>query len=84
MAQIRRQGYSVDNMEHEEGIYCIASPIRGHTGEVIAAVSITTTSLRLKMEDLVAHLPVLKGTVDEISRELGYVETANTASRDRG
>ena len=74
--QIRRQGYSVDNMEHEEGVYCLARPIRDHTGEVIAAVSITTTSLRLKLEKLMVHLPTLTATVDEISRELGYVEPA--------
>ncbi len=76
LAQIRRQGYSVDNMEHEEGVYCIARPIRDHTGEVVAAVSITTTSLRLKLEKLMVHLPTLTATVDEISRELGYVEPA--------
>ena len=76
LAQVRRQGYSVDNMEHEEGVYCIACPIRDHTGEVIAAVSITTTSLRLKLEKLMVHLPTLTARVDEISRELGYVEPA--------
>ena len=74
LAQIRRQGYSVDNMEHEEGVYCIACPIRDHTGEVIAAVSVTTTSLRLKLEKLMALLPTLTATVDAISQELGYVE----------
>jgi DNA-binding IclR family transcriptional regulator len=76
LAQIRRQGYSVDNMEHEEGVYCIACPIRDHTGEVIAAVSITTTSLRLQLEKLMVHLPTLTATVDEISGELGYVGPA--------
>ena len=79
--QIEHQGYSVDNMEHEDGVYCMACPIRGHTGEVIAAVSITTTSLRQKMEDLMAHLRVLLETVNEISRELGYVEPPKAASR---
>ena len=76
LAQIRSQGYSVDNMEHEEGVLCIARPIRGHTGEVIAAVSITTTSLRFQMEELMAHLPALARTTDEISRDLGYVKPA--------
>ena len=82
LAQIRHQGYSADNMEHEEGVYCIACPIRGHTGEVIAAVSITTTSLRQKMEGLMMHLPTLAATVDQISRELGYVESPKAASRN--
>ena len=80
LAQIRHRGYSVDNMEHEEGVYCIACPIRDHTGEVIAAVSITTTSLRLKIEKLMVHLPTLAATVDEISRELGYAGPAENDS----
>jgi len=27
LQKIREQGYAVDNMEHEEGIYCVAGPI---------------------------------------------------------
>ena len=60
LTQIRHQGYGVDNMEHEDGVYCVACPIRGHTGEVIAAVSITTNSLRLEVEGLLVHLPPLR------------------------
>ncbi len=71
--QIRHQGYSVDNMEHEEGVYCVACPMRDHTGEVIASVSITTTSLRQDLSELMTLLPLLTETVDGISREMGYV-----------
>lgn len=40
LRMIRLQGYSIDNSENEEGIRCVALPIRDHTGSVIAAISI--------------------------------------------
>ncbi|HCL78906.1 MAG TPA: IclR family transcriptional regulator, partial [Synergistaceae bacterium] len=35
---VRKQGYSVDNEEYIEGLVCIAAPVRGRTGEVVAAM----------------------------------------------
>lgn len=37
----RKTGYTVDNSEHEEGVYCIAAPIYDYTGKVIAAISVS-------------------------------------------
>lgn len=78
LAKIREQGYAIDNMEHEDGIYCIACPIRGHTGEVIAAISVTAPSLRLELDDLTSYLPLVQKEVRAISQELGYVEPERT------
>ncbi len=40
LRMIRQQGYSIDNSENEEGIRCVALPVRDHEGKVIAAISI--------------------------------------------
>lgn len=40
LRMIREKGYAIDNSENEEGIRCVALPIRDHTGSVIAAISI--------------------------------------------
>lgn len=43
---IRQRGYSVDNMEHEYGVKCVAVPIKNKEGKVIAAYSISGPSPR--------------------------------------
>ena len=40
LRMIRERGYSIDNSENEEGIRCVALPVRNHEGKVIAAISI--------------------------------------------
>ena len=52
LAEIRQQGYSVDDMEHEFGIRCISVPIFGADGEVKAAVSVSGPSMRFNSEDV--------------------------------
>jgi len=37
---IRERGYGIDDEEREKGVRCLAAPVRNHTGEVVAAVSV--------------------------------------------
>ena len=37
---IRERGYGLDEEEREKGVCCVAAPIRNHTGEVVAAISV--------------------------------------------
>ena len=47
---IRRRGYSIDDCEHEIGVYCVAAAIRDRRGKVLAGISVTGNSLCLKPE----------------------------------
>lgn len=47
LEEIRRRGYAVDNMEHEYGVVCLALPVFGAGGRIVAAVSASAPSLRL-------------------------------------
>lgn len=38
---VRRQGFAIDQEEITRGIVCVASPVRGHNGELIGAISVT-------------------------------------------
>lgn len=49
---IKTRGYSVDNMEHEYGIKCVAVPIRSIRGSVIGAISVSAPSLRFTDENI--------------------------------
>jgi len=71
LAQIHERGYAIDNEENEEGVRCVAAPIRNYTGTVVAAVSISGPTFRLKAEDIPALAAVLVKVADEISAELG-------------
>ncbi len=46
LRQIVALGYAVNDQEREEGVRCVAAPVRDHSGGVIAAISIAGPSMR--------------------------------------
>lgn len=73
LERVRANGYAVDNAEHEDFIHCIAAPIKGARGEVLAAVSMSVPKVLLDFDGLLAHLPDLLATAEAASIECGYV-----------
>jgi len=73
LADVRAQGYAVDDEENEEGIRCVGAPLMNDRGEAIAAISISGPSVRLATERIHGELKtqVIK-TALEISKRLGY------------
>jgi DNA-binding IclR family transcriptional regulator len=72
LQQVRENGYAVDNEEREEGLRCIAAPIRDHTGEIIAGMSVAGPAFRLvSSQDLVVAKLVM-AIAAELSATLGY------------
>jgi len=49
---VRTKGYAVDNEEYFKGVRCLAAPVYGSDGEVVAAVGITAATLRFPLEDV--------------------------------
>ncbi|WP_447003405.1 IclR family transcriptional regulator [Saccharothrix isguenensis] len=70
--RVRTAGYAVDNAEHEDFIHCIAAPVRGARGEVVAAVSLSVPKVLLDFDGLLAHLPDLLATARAASVECGW------------
>ncbi|UNC90883.1 IclR family transcriptional regulator [Candidatus Contubernalis alkaliaceticus] len=73
LSLIRERGYSLDIEEMEEGVKCIAAPIRDHEGRVIAAVSISGPVARMtekRLKDMI--IQNLTDTTQKISINLGY------------
>jgi len=71
LAEVRRQGFAVDDEESSVGVRCIAMPVRDYTGRIVAAISVTAPSLRMddnKMADVKESLAV---ACKKISRYLG-------------
>ncbi len=72
LAKIRRRGYAIDNMEHEQGVRCVGAAVRNHTGEVLASISVSGPSQRMTVDRIEAIAPLVMNTAEEISKRLGY------------
>jgi len=74
LKEVQKRGYSIDNMEHEEGIQCVGAPIRNHRGEVFAAVSISGPSQRFNPPRIETMSKLVTEAAREILRKMGYRE----------
>lgn len=73
LEEIRRTGIAYDNEELSVGLKGVGAPIRDHTGQVVAALSIGAPAYRLAGEKLVAVEEALREAADAISRTMGYL-----------
>lgn len=47
LAQVRADGFAVDDEEHHSGLRCVASPVFNHLGDVVGAISVSGLAIRL-------------------------------------
>ena len=81
---IRERGYGIDDQEREKGVRCLAAPVRNHTGEVVAAVSVAGPVDRLP-QDLVGSdiAAAVVAAARTISIDLGAVEDKGPIESNR-
>jgi DNA-binding IclR family transcriptional regulator len=84
LERVRAAGYAVDNSEHEDFIHCVAAPIRGARGEVVAAVSTSVPKVLLDFDGLLALLPDLQATARAASAECGWTDAQPGRTPARG
>lgn len=68
---IRTQGYAFDNEESNLGVQCVAAPVRDATGAAVAAISITSPTVRMDRDRFVK---LTRQGAEEISKRLGYLQ----------
>ncbi|MCF3144173.1 IclR family transcriptional regulator [Streptomyces platensis] len=78
LATVREQGWATDLGGHEESINCVAAPVRGADGRLVAAMSVSAPNVVISAEELLGLLPLVRRTADAISRE--YSGTAVPSS----
>jgi len=69
---IRSQGFSIDDEELEAGIRAIAAPIRNHTGDMIAAISIPGPTSRMTDDRIPQITATLSDTAQAVSHRMGW------------
>lgn len=72
LAQVRSQGYALDNEEKELGVRCVAAPIFGPEGEVVAALSLSAPASRLSQEAAKRLAEKVREAALRVSLHLGY------------
>ena len=72
LARIRESGVSHDNQEDVEGVECFAAPILGTNGAVVASMSISGPSVRMRGQ-AVALQDAVRETARRISFVLGWI-----------
>jgi len=72
LVKVAERGFAVDNAEHEDFIHCIAAPVRGPNGEVLAAASMSVPKVLLDYEGLLALVPELQAAAREASVHSGW------------
>lgn len=69
--RVKERGYALDQEENEVGIRCVAAPIRGSDGSVLAAVSLSGATIYITDERQQQLVPEVLRCADAISRGLG-------------
>ena len=78
IVEIRARGYAIDDEEIEQGLRCVAAPIRDHSGAVVAAVSISGPTTRVTQDGLGDLAKAVEACARAISQELGAPQKVTT------
>ncbi len=73
LSRVREAGYALDLEEYEEGLRCVAAPIRDSGGRVVAAVGIAGPAGRLPDGSLLRLIAPVMNAGASLARNLGYL-----------
>jgi len=69
---IRRRGFAIDNEEKELGLRCVSAAVRGDSGKMLAALSVSGPAFRVTQERVPEIGVAVKQAATDLSYELGY------------
>ena len=80
LVRVREQGCALDLEEFEEGLRCVAAPVRDHSARVVAALGVAGPRRRFEDEHLEALVQMVVAAAGDLSRNLGYVDRHHQVS----
>jgi DNA-binding IclR family transcriptional regulator len=66
LRQIRKERVSFDREEYLVGVVCMAVPVVGKNGEMLAALAIQAPKARMDVNTVRPHLPALRCAASEL------------------
>lgn len=72
LIKVRQQGHSYESGESTPGVTCVAAPVRGHDGEVVASLSVSVPDLRWPERSREKWIEVVRSGAARLSHELGH------------
>jgi DNA-binding IclR family transcriptional regulator len=81
MCEYAAQGYAFDLEENEDRIRCVAAPIRGVSGAIVASISVTSAAQYMDEVRMRGLSLVVKKTAHAISAALGFNGSAKRRAR---
>ncbi len=69
---VRSRGYAIDDEEKEVGLRCVSAAVRGHSGKLFAAMSVSGPAFRMTKERIPEVGQAVMRAANELSAELGY------------
>lgn len=72
LRSVRMRGYAIDNEEKEEGLRCVGAAVRGHSGKLMAAISVSGPAFRVTKERIPEIGQIVLRAASDLSEELGY------------
>jgi len=80
LARVRTQGYGLDLEEFEEGLRCVAAPVRDQSGSVVAALGVAGPRRRFEDDKLEGLAAQVCSAAAQLSRNLGHLEAPAPAA----
>ena len=82
LSQVRSKDYAIADEEMEDGLISIAVPIHVSTGEVIAAINLSSHTSRMSLDELVSRmLPKLRRAAERIDETVSMLESSGGLRR---
>lgn len=72
LTQARRQGFAIDDEEREAGVCCVAAPIFDHSGQCLAALSLSGPTTRMNRARAEELGPLVQAAAARCSAALGH------------
>lgn len=77
LEEARAKGYAVDDEEFEEGLRCVAAPVRDHSEQVIASIGIAGPASRLTLDRMKKVSSQVIEAANLLSERLGFRSDPN-------
>jgi IclR family transcriptional regulator, KDG regulon repressor len=77
LKKIQLQGYAMDQEESLTGVTCVGAPIRDRSSQVVAAISLSGSKMRMEGKGMDNIIEAVRGTAMKISSVMGHIEGIN-------